>query len=267
MKRELNKIVSGLRVSGEDTPAQVWARQGYGCTLCDGYGNLVTDDGACFCECILAYFRKKRVEECNISADRFTAQTLQSYKPDGVISRENWALICRYAEEYSVNNDRGLVLWGNNGLGKSHVAVALTYRLLQHGVSVVFTSTKKMFHEIRKTFDKNSEETEYNVTRYYLSPNILVLDELVIGTGWERKKLEEMVDERYENTGGDHGQSRYALIITTNLCLVPRPGSRFTGLLDEAGPRIESRLREMCHWIEFTGEDHRGKNKTEKETV
>lgn len=258
-------IVSALTVVEETkNQEQEWAELGFGCPKCDGYGNVITDDGGRYCECKIAYFTKKRIAECGVPVHLFKTRTLLNYNADGVFSLSDFRLILSYAENYSPENNKGLVLWGNNGTGKSHIAIALTHQLLLRGVTVLYIPALRLFGELRRSFGNDVADSEFEIKQHYLSPNVLVVDDFKIRSDWQREIFEDIISERRDNSGGEHDLGKSTLIITTNRPFRHRSSSTFPQFSEEMGESIQSWLCGMCHDVEFTGDDHRARPKGER---
>jgi DNA replication protein DnaC len=146
--------------------------------------------------------------------------------------------------EAAIDANRGLVLWGTFGTGKTHLAAAVVRRRLSEGVIGLFIKTPALLNRMRATFDKDSTgPTAAELLAAVKRVPLLVLDDLGVEktTDWVLETLYEIVDSRYCDG--------LPLVITTNLT-APE-------LRKQIGKRIASRLAEMCVWIEMNGDDRR----------
>lgn len=134
----------------------------------------------------------------------------------------------------------GLLLWGDVGTGKSHVAACIANALMRGGIPVLMTSFTKINNELFHEHDKNKYIESLN---YY---KLLIIDDL----GVERKSdyaLENMftvIDERYK--------SNKPLIITTNLTL-----DQMENPSQIEHKRIYDRILEKCTPMAFDGRNKR----------
>ena len=143
------------------------------------------------------------------------------------------------------DDPRGVILSGNAGTGKTHLAVKTYYDLLvQRQKDIMLIGTSELLLDIRNCFNKNSETNELDVIEKYAAYKYLFLDD------FGAEKISEFVietfymiiDTRYRNY-------KHKLFITTNL--------EIRELAKKFGDRIASRLMEMCRVYTIIGEDYR----------
>jgi DNA replication protein DnaC len=156
----------------------------------------------------------------------------------------------RYVEEYPLS-DRGLLWMGPPGVGKTHLAVATLRRLaLEKGVRCLFCDVQDLLRQLQATFDRQSGMTELELLRGVLSTEVALLDDLGGRqfSPWVEETLSHIVTTRY-NEGR-------ATLVTTNYMDEPRD-KRDPTLQDRIGPRVYSRLQEMCHFVKVEAKDFR----------
>lgn len=155
----------------------------------------------------------------------------------------------RLVEQFPVV-ERGLLFYGDAGVGKTHLAVALMKEAIaRKGARAVFFETRELLKLVRDTYNEASEATELSVLRPVLEADLLVLDDL----GAEKKS--EWVDETLGLVINTRYSERRLTVFTTNLRDVENtePGSFAYHL----GLRTRSRLKEMCEWLPIEGVDTR----------
>ena len=183
----------------------------------------------------------------------------------------------RYAEEYPLE-DQGLLLMGSPGVGKTHLAVAILRRVAtEKGVTGLFCDAQDLLRRLQATFERSSGRGEEGVLEPVLSADLLVLDDLGgrLPTPWVEDTLLHIVTTRYNE--------RRPMIITTNYFDAPperggaRPSpspapaspakkdaeTRAATLTDRIGPRMRSRLYEMCRAVVIVADDFRVRVKNE----
>jgi DNA replication protein DnaC len=147
--------------------------------------------------------------------------------------------------------DRGLLLRGHAGVGKTHLAVAVLKEVLRtKGARGYFYETRELLRLVRDTYTSPAEATEMDVLRPVLDADLLVLDDLGAEktSEWVQETLGLVVNTRYNE--------KRPTIFTTNL---RNSGDRedLLSMTAQLGERTRSRLLEMCHDVEMDGPDVR----------
>jgi DNA replication protein DnaC len=146
--------------------------------------------------------------------------------------------------------DKGLLLRGRHGVGKTHLAVAMLKDIIRtKGARGYFYETRELLKLVRDTY-AGGDATEMDVLRPVLDADLLVLDDLGAEktSEWVQETLGLVVNTRYSE--------RRPTIFTTNLEDSADSTSPISMYL-QLGARIRSRLFEMCHWVEMDGPDVR----------
>ncbi len=149
-----------------------------------------------------------------------------------------------YARDYPVVEKPGLLLLGNTGVGKTHLAVAALRALIERGFEGVFFDYQTLLDRIRSSYDKASGAADKEAYRTALDCEVLLLDDLGAHrvTDWVEDTVTSIITHRCNH--------RKPVIVTTNL---PPPGQTSNvakdSLADRIGMRAWSRLNEMCKLV------------------
>lgn len=170
---------------------------------------------------------------------------------DYVAETEEQQKAKRLAVEYitKFNGEKSLILSGDPGVGKSHIAVAITNALAKSH-SVLFLKSTNLLDFIKETYGQ-ARHTEQDVLDICADVDLLVIDDLGAeysressSESWASDILFKVIDSRLDKS----------LIITTNYS---------ESLLEEKygfnGKRITSRMSDNAEKIRIVGKDMRRK--------
>jgi DNA replication protein DnaC len=212
---------------------------------------VVAGKGARRCRCRAEDARKKLLEAARIPR-RYEGCSLSNYQPaannGSQLRAFNYAF--RLAREYP-SADRGLLLMGTCGVGKTHLSVAILRELIEKkGVPCLFYEFGSLLKEIQNSYNPVPQTSELTVLSPVIEAEVLVLDELggTKPTDWVRDTMMQVINARYND--------RKLTIFTTNYTDMRRTPAEET-LEDRIGVRLRSRLYEMCKTVVVEGEDYR----------
>lgn len=253
------------------------------CPLCAGTGWKTVSDGGAFedgrkggsidrrvtrCDCQLRARAGNLLTSARIPK-RYEHCELASYTTDFPGAHGSLAFAhlsaSKFAQEYDPRDGTGLLIIGQIGTGKTHLAVGIIKELiLNKNMPCLFYDYRELLKEIQNSYNATVQTTELDVLRPVFETDVLVLDELgaVKPTEWVWDTVSLILNTRYNNNR--------TTIITTNFedqaaagasgsLSAARAASRAETLGDRIGERMRSRLHEMCRVIKMEGEDFRQK--------
>ena len=204
----------------------------------------------------------KRYEHCELSNFEFEGPQLH-------LAPARMAA-CRFVEEYPLDKT-GLLLVGNAGSGKTHLAVGIAKALIQEkGIECVFYDYAELLKQIQDSYNPSVQATELGLLRPVFETEVLVLDDLgsVRPTEWRWDTIRLMLNTRYNDNR--------TTIVTTNFADEPaarvadpdgrkrsefyetaKAAARNDTLGDRIGEPMRSRLHEMCRVVRMEGPDFR----------
>ncbi len=160
-------------------------------------------------------------------------------------------------------DQRGLLLIGPSGVGKTHLSVAALKRLTQKGVHCLFCDYRELLKKIQNSYNPSVQTTELDLLRPIFETEVVLLDDLgaVKPSEWVWDTVSLILNARYNE--------KLTTIITSNFLDGPsaaadrvdgpRRAAREETLGDRIGERMRSRLFEMCRLVMVNGKDYRQK--------
>jgi len=236
------------------------------------------------CDCTTGDRTERALQRARVP-ERYRHCDFENYETDNDIenvSREQMAawnrslaqaklMVQRFADEFPVGSEHGLLLMGPCGVGKTHLAVSAMKSIVLRGHSGLFYDYRELLKAIQDSYNPESQATEMSVLEPVLKAEILVLDD--VGSSkpslWALETVGHVLNTRYNE--------KRVTLLTTNFLdsdagspagnsTNGAPPARVAGmraptiedsLTERVGKRIRSRLYEMCRTVEINAADYR----------
>ncbi len=219
----------------------------YSCEKCSDSGYV---DGN-ICDCVrkraisISYDKlNKDVDLSRYTFEKFDLNMYPDKEIEGINSRELMTKICNFCVKYADKFDKNaesLFFFGNTGLGKTHLSLAITNVLCKKGYNVVYGPISKLIGNIEKEHFSNQDQD--NTLESVLNCDLLVLDDLgtEFSTQFVVSTVFDIINSRILNNK--------PTIINTNL--------EFDELEQKYSARVVSRISGNYRMLKFIGEDIR----------
>lgn len=150
--------------------------------------------------------RQKKINRYTKESKLPPGKTLDSFDFK-IAASVNSAQIAALADNTSwVNQGQNLIIFGPSGVGKTHLASAIAYRLIEQGVRALFMQTTSLVQKLQLA--RKEYKLADAITKLSRIP-LIILDDIgyVKKSDAETSVLFELIADRYENR---------SLIITSN---------------------------------------------------
>ena len=222
----------------------------YTCPVCNDTGIV----GNHYCDCFKRLVKSLQTENLNAVSpagdstfDNFNLAYYQGVTdPEtGMDAYSRMGQIVSYCEAYAEDfglSSPSLILYGNTGLGKTHLSLAIANKAIEKGFNVVYGSAHNLLSEIEKEHFgrlKTDDSPEENV----LNADLLILDDLgaEFSTSFTVSMVYNIINTRI--------LKGLPTIISTNLW--------YDEISDKYGNRVYSRIIGNYTPLEFAGRDVR----------
>ena len=155
-----------------------------------------------------------------------------------------------------INNklENGLIITGNSGVGKTHLAASISNELIQKDILVLMGRLTSLLDMIKETFKDNSK-SENELIDLFSNLDMIVIDDL--GTEkisqWALDKLYTIIENRNEN--------KLPIIITTRFDKQSLLNRFYQSNDKDLSNAIIQKLYQMCYGIELKRYDENEKEK------
>jgi DNA replication protein DnaC len=243
------------------------------CPICGGTGWKIIEraglSGAEPCACA-AETRADALRDASGIPPNYVRTSLDNFQipQDNPIARTGLGTVLMqvrsFVREFPAAERPGLLLVGDTGTGKTHLAVAALKAVIEKGHQGLFFDYQNLLDRIRSSYDKTSGSGDREAYRTAMEVEVLLLDDL------GSHRVTEWVEDTVTSIVTYRCNHRKPIIVTTNLSpddsgpvAYTTPGGSDVHkktLTDVIGARARSRLFEMCRVVRMPAvEDYRMK--------
>jgi DNA replication protein DnaC len=232
------------------------------CARCGGTGFIIVEhaniSGAEPCDC-RAQGRAARLEDRSQIPALYRHASFDNFVVPGIenpVARRELTTVLLAVKKFASDfphekGPQGLLLIGEVGCGKTHLAVAALRQIIDKGFEGLFYNYQNLLNSIKAGYDPSSNSSNREAYRSALDAEVLLLDDLGAhrATDWVEDTVNSIITYRCDN--------RKPLLATTNMpdadagsvvvqkSGLDKPEYRRT-LAEQVGARARSRLFEMC---------------------
>lgn len=202
------------------------------------------------CDCHIELLKNLSYEQlCKdspLKISTFDDFDLTYYKSDAEIYNlmaRNFDFCKNYAKNFNCVTSNSMLMYGETGLGKTHLSLAIAGEVLKKGFGVVYGSAQNLFSAIEKEHFGRSDNPDGTTEKMLLECDLLILDDLgaEFTTNFTTATLNNIITTRL--------LSSKPTIISTNLDI--------DELYDMYSRRITSRIIGEFSILTFAGTDIR----------
>lgn len=165
-----------------------------------------------------------------------------TFENDDLSSEKITEIMRKYVNNFPQmqKNGKGLILYGDVGVGKTYFACEIANALIDKGYSVYVTNFARILNDLQGTYERQGYIDRLN------SFELLIIDDLGIEreTAYAKEQVFNVIDARYKD-----GRP---MIFTTNMSL-----DKIKKAYDISEKRIYDRILERCFPVAIIGKNRR----------
>ena len=163
----------------------------------------------------------EKLKRLSLLGERYKNATFENSKTGINSSFDRAFKRChKYCELYeeTIKNGYGIYLFGDKGVGKTHLTACMAHDLILKCVPVLFTNLFEISKAVKSTFNRESSLTEQNLIERFSNVETLFFDDLGTeifnknsGDTWLQSLLFDIINKRYNNKKATIFSSNHSL--------------------------------------------------------
>ena len=165
--------------------------------------------------------KTEKLKKLSLLGERYKNATFENSKTGINSSFDRAFKRCRkYCELYeeTIKNGYGIYLFGDKGVGKTHLTACMAHNLISKCVPVLFTNLFEISKAVKSTFNRESSLTEQNLIERFANIEVLFFDDLGTeifskssGDTWLQSLLFDIINKRYNSKKATIFSSNHSL--------------------------------------------------------
>jgi len=147
---------------------------------------------------------KQKIERNRANAlipKRFAGKQLSNFQTETPSQNKAWDYAHRYLGSWAERLKEGdsLILYGNTGTGKTHLACGVANGVIDLGSTALYVTAYDLVRAVKSSWQRGAEKTETEIIKSFLSPDLLIVDEVGVQFGSDAEKLVlfDVINKRY----------------------------------------------------------------------
>lgn len=217
----------------------------YTCSLCEDTGFKNGRICTCHLELLKQLSYESLCKDSPLKLSKFSDFDLSYYKYDANVydlMEVNYNFCVNFANSFDLTST-SIVMWGETGLGKTHLSLSIAGEVLKKGFGVIYGSVQNLFSGIEREHFGKADNADGTTEKMLLECDLLILDDLgaEFTTTFTNAILYNVINTRLLTSK--------PTIISTNLSL--------TQIEERYSRRIASRIIGEYTILTFDGRDVR----------
>jgi DNA replication protein DnaC len=196
--------------------------------------------------------KQQKRDNCGLTKNQWD-NTFVSYKPKTTSQEQSKIACVRFANAFP-DVQKGIMLWGEPGLGKDHLLHSITQEILKKDnvFDIRYYFSTEIEQTLKEEWNEYGETEKTNIEEIMLNTDLLLIGDL--------QRILYRPDQRGNPKKDAIWNAIYSVIDkseSTGYPIICASGNFPLESYDKLGKALGSRLAKIMHWHEVKGEDAR----------